>query len=236
MKFSEHLQELKFRFFIWLGTFIVASILGFLLYDKVLFWLTEPLKQPLYYTSPVGGFEAVLEVSVFFGFMLSIPVLIFEIIGFLQPIIGHLSYKYMLIVTVTCFSLASIGILVAYYLVVPNTLRFLGEFGGEQLQPIISTSEYFSFILKYLFTFGLIFQLPLFLLLINYISPLSPLSLLKQLRTVILISFIAAAILTPTPDFANQTIMALPIILLYLFSILLVSISFKPPFKRFLHK
>lgn len=229
--FLEHLQELKSRFFVWLAFFVGGSIVGYFLYPPLLSWLIAPLGKPLYYTSPTGGFETVFSVSVFFGFVISIPVLLYQTVKFLEPtILGKSVRSYIWILLFSLF-LATSGIVLSYYVILPSALGFLGKFGGETLSALISTQDYFSFVTKYLLGFAVLFQLPLAMLLVNKFKKLSIRKLLANFKYVFLFSFIISAILTPTPDFINQTIMALPIIVLYLISVFIIwltSLKAKP--------
>jgi sec-independent protein translocase protein TatC len=118
--------------------------------------------------------------------------------------------------------LASLGVLFAYYVSLPAALHFLANVDTQDLQSIITVNEYLNFVIGYVAGFALLFQLPLLMLFINRIKPLRPGRLMRIQRWVILISFIVAAFLTPTPDPINQAIMAFPIILLYQFSIGLI--------------
>jgi sec-independent protein translocase protein TatC len=115
-----------------------------------------------------------------------------------------------------------LGMLFAYFVSLPAALKFLGGFSSGEIKSLISTNEYFSFVTGYLIGFGLLFQLPLIMVFINKIVRLDFKKLMKLERWVILVAFIIAAILTPTPDFVNQTIMAVPIILLYQISALMI--------------
>lgn len=225
----EHIQELRARFVAWFLVFLVGSFGGYLLYPRLLSWLILPLNKPLYYTSPVGGFEAVLEVSVLFGFLCSIPILVYEVLKFIQPGVRNTPVQSVAWYVFCSIVLAVIGIALAYFFVLPKALRFLNAFGGDNLQALISTQDYFSFTSKYLLGFALLFQLPLVMLAVNTYKPLNPNQLLGWLRYVVLLSFIIAAILTPTPDVVNQTIMASPIVVLYLFSIALIWMTSRSP-------
>jgi sec-independent protein translocase protein TatC len=108
-----------------------------------------------------------------------------------------------------------VGVVFAYFVSLPAALYFLSSFGSEEMASLISTTEYFSFVSRYMLGFGLLFQLPLIMILVNSVYQLKIRTLFKYQKWVILVSFILAAILTPTPDVFNQLIMALPIILLY---------------------
>lgn len=218
----EHLDELKYRLIWWLATFVVGSVIGYAAYHPIFSFLIHPLNKPLFYSSPVGGFEAVLTVAFLFGFVVSIPMLLYQGFRFIIPAFPTVSFHRLPLLIFFSFFLCGIGIAVAYVLILPAALQFLGAFGEGTLQALITTNDYFSFVIRYLLGFAILFQLPLVLLVINSISPLSPKTLLGYFRHVIVISFVIAAVLTPTPDFANQTIMAIPLIVLYLFSVLLV--------------
>lgn len=220
--FLEHLQELKNRFLVWFLYFIASSFVGYFLYPILLSWLIIPLNKPLYYTSPVGGFEAVFEVSVFFGFIVSIPALLYQVVKFIEPSVNKKPIKSFIGYIIISFTLAIFGMLLAYYLVLPAAFQFLNKFGGDKLSALISTKDYFSFVTKYLLGFALLFQLPLAMYVINKYVKLNPKNLMGQFKYVFLFSFIIAAILTPTPDFINQTIMASPIVVLYLFSVAMI--------------
>lgn len=217
--FLEHLQELRYRFFIWFSVFMLGSLAGYFLYTPILSVLTKPLNKPLYYTSPIGGFETILTISLFFGFLISIPVFIYQVIKFIEPGFGNRSIKSFIWSAVLSFLLSIVGVSVSYFFVLPAALTFLSKFGGSELTPLISTKDYFSFVTKYLTGFAILFQLPLVMHLINKYKKLNVKNLLSNFKYVFLSSFVIAAILTPTPDLVNQSMMALPIILLYLLSV-----------------
>jgi len=222
---KDHFAELIRRFYIWLIFFILGSIVGYFNYSRLLEWLITPLHKPLFYTSPIGGFEAVFGVSALFGFIFSLPILVIQIIKFIEPASdkfnGKKIFKYLLI----SLLLAITGIWVSYYLVFPASLEFLGKFGSTQLEALISTKDYFNFVTRYLLGFAILFQLPLAIYLISLFTTVSAKLLLKQFKYVFAGSFLIAAILTPTPDLVNQTIMATPILLLYLITVLVLYIK-----------
>ena len=219
------MQELRQRFLLWALSLVAGSLIGYFLYEPILEVLIQPLKQPLFYSSPIGGFETVLGVSILFGFVVSIPVFIYHLIKFVEPVIGSISKKHIFTWIFASFMLAASGMLVAYYLLIPASLQFLGKFGSDQLKALISTRDYFSFVTKYMLGLAFLFQLPLCLFIINRFTPLSPRRLLKYFRYVVIASFVIAAILTPTPDIVNQAIMAAPLIGLYLISVAVIGVS-----------
>jgi sec-independent protein translocase protein TatC len=217
---KDHFSELFHRLYWWIIVFIIASIIGFFYSDSILYWLIAPLHRPLFYTSPVGGLEAVLNTSVFFGFVLSLPILIYQLIKFIEPACPGFHRRQLLTFALISLLLALLGVTLSYYLIFPAAISFLNSFGSAQLLSFISTREYFSFIMKYLVGFAILFQLPLVIYLLSFFISLTPKLLIQKFKHVVVFSFILAAILTPTPDFINQTIMAAPIIGLYLLSVL----------------
>jgi len=225
LQFNEHLSELVTRFYWCIGSFVLGSILGYLNYNFILNWLISPCKRPLYYTSPTGGFESVLNIAIFSGIIFAFPVLVFNLIKFIQPVNPKLENKKFLIYLFISFALSLLGILLSYYVVFPASLNFFDKFGSNQLGTIISTKDYFLFITKYLLGFALFFQLPLAIYFLSLFIKITPRILFKKIKYVIAVSFLVAAILTPTPDIVNQSIMAAPIIFLYLLSILTIYIK-----------
>ena len=116
------------------------------------------------------------------------------------------------------------GVAFAYLLVWPAAVKFFLGFGSESLQPMLSLGQYLSFLLSFILPFGIIFNLPLALLVLAKMGIISSNFLAKQRRMMILVAFIVGGIITPTPDIFTQTMMAIPIILLYEASIWAVKI------------
>jgi sec-independent protein translocase protein TatC len=221
---SDHIKELKNRFLFWFGCFLIASIGGYLLYQPLLDWILTPLNSPLFYTSPVGALQAVFVISILFGFIISLPILFYETIRFLEPAIEKKLNSIFIYIFIS-FLLAISGVLTAYYSVLPATLQFLSNFATGKLQALISTQDYFSFITKYFIAFAIFFQIPLIVYILGRVINLQVKVLLKYWRHVFVLSFLLSAIITPTPDLINQSIMAIPIIILYLISIIVLAIS-----------
>lgn len=220
--FIDHVFELRQRFFWCFLFFLLASALGYTFHQTLLTWLLYPLKQTLYYTSPGGGLNLVIQVCLLFGFFLSLPVFIYHIYRFIEPVFSHHTSHIITRLLISSIVLTILGICFAYFIALPAALFFLSGFSTDQVKSLITTNEYFSFATHYLVGFVLLFHLPLILLGINYVSPLRTRQLLQKARLVIVISFIVAAIMTPTPDLFNQAIIALPVILLYYFSVCII--------------
>lgn len=220
--FSEHLLELRQRLFASVFFLLLGTIAGYLIHSHILELLIAPLNQPIFYSSPAGGFDFVIKLSLFFGFTVSVPVFIYHTLKFIEPVLPERSGSRMLLIVFGSVALLVLGVLFAYFVSLPAALHFLGLFASEGVEALIAADQYFSFVTRYLFGFGLLFQLPLVLLLINSVRRISTQQLMGYQKWVVLLSFVVAAVLTPTPDVLNQLLMALPIIGLYQLSLLLL--------------
>ena len=201
---------------------VVGCGIGYAVHVPLFSVLKKPLEQELYYNTPIGGFNAMLKISVLVGLVIGIPFLIYQICRFITPAFEKLSAKRPLKVLFWSIILATVGVAFGYFISLPSALKFLTNYDSQNIQPLIIVGEYLNFVFSYLLGFAVLFQLPLVMLFINHVRPQNPRNLMKQQRWVILFSFIIAAILTPTPDPVNQFIMAAPVILLYQISVGLV--------------
>lgn len=218
----DHILELRARLLWYLVFLCVASAVAYYYNSQITALLIAPLQQNLYYTNPVGGFQFTLQVAIFAGFIVTVPVLSYQIINFIRPAFHAVSYRSILLYLCVSVLLVILGVITAYLLIVPTTLRFLQSFGGDAIQPLITADAYFGFITWYLSGFAILFQLPLLMILLNQIAGVSHSVFLKYQRIVIAVSFVAAAILTPTPDVFNLMLFALPLLALYYGSICII--------------
>lgn len=221
LTFLQHIEELRARLFWIVGSVLVISSLGYLIKDQLIDVLLHPLgQQQLYYLTPVGGFSFLIKICFYFGILVSIPLIVFHLYRYLQPLM-HAAAP---VKTYIFFSslLAAGGVSFAYFVSLPAALHFLTDFNIGQITAMLTVDSYLTFVLSYLLGAALLFQIPLVLLIINRITPLKPKGLMSYQRHVILGAFIIAAIISPTPDIANQGLLALPIIIMYQIGILLV--------------
>jgi sec-independent protein translocase protein TatC len=220
--FIEHIYELRRRLLTCVIFVAVGAGIGYSINERLLAIIQQPLGQKLFYTSPTGGFSFVFMLCIFFGIIFALPCIIYQIIAFLKPVLPHVTRRSMLFYPVCSVILAGLGITFAYFVSLPASLHFLANFGGGNIEALITTDTYFNFALSYIVGFAILFQLPLLLIITNRITPLKPGKLMKWQRYIIVGSFILAAIITPTPDPFNQLLMAGPIIILYQLSILFI--------------
>lgn len=219
---AEHIDEIRFRLFWVVITLLLASGVGYFLHKQLLLLAQKPLGSELYYTSPGGGITFIFKLCFSFAFVVALPVILYHFMRFFFPVMAHIQQK-----TITKFVIASIilaysGVTFAYFVSLPAALHFLSNIGNYSLSALITVDTYFDFVVSYLLGFAVLFQTPIIVLFINKIKPLTPGGMMRGQRYIVLASFIVAAILTPTPDPVNQTIMALPAIVLYQFSVFMV--------------
>ena len=220
--FLKHIHELRSRILASLFFIFLFSAAGYLLREKLLDLLLKPIGTTLIYTSPAGAINFIFKISFIFGLFCTIPVILYEVFKFISPIFSTNQLKRALVLLIFSTILLLSGAIFAYLVILPASFNFLTEFSSDKLSPLISTESYLDFVTAYLLGFGVIFQLPLILIFLNFFYKLSSKVLIKYLRYIVLFSFIFSAIITPTPDFLNQCLIALPFIILYIFSILIV--------------
>jgi len=183
-------------------------------------WINQPIAPyltttngKLIFISPFEKFFAYLWLSLFAGFVLSSPFWFYQIWKFISPGLYKNERKLGLVFVSMAVGLFLSGVLFVYFVVYPFSFRFLLQFGGDEL-PYISLKPYLSFFLRTAFVFGIVFELPLFLLGALKLKLLSP-QQLKQARpyVIVLIAFLSALI-TP-PDIFSMLFMMLPLYLLF---------------------
>lgn len=234
--FMDHVQELKGRLF-WVAVFFVlAAGATYPFTQKIVNFLVHPLgKQQLYYMSPAGGLSFMIKVCMYAGFIAVLPVLTYHLYKFISPVMKKHSARMVLGYTFASTILALCGIAFAYFVSLPAALHFLTNIGLNQVTAMLTIDAYMSFIIAYLLAGALLFQLPLIMIIINNVKPLSPKKLMNYQRHIIVGSFILAALISPTPDAVNQAILAAPMIIMYQIGIVIIWFQRRSASKRMSH-
>lgn len=221
MTFTEHLNELRVR----LVRCLIAVFIGFLacygfaeqlfmLLMEPLITLLEPSGGSLIYTGLPEAFFTHLKVAALAGLFVASPYVFYQIWMFIAPGLYEGERKYMIPIAL-CSALCFVtGALFGYFVVFPYGFQFFLGYASEAIQPMPSVKEYFSFSTSMLFAFGLIFELPLFMLFLSVLGVVNYKTMRKYRKFAILGNFVVAAILTP-PDVVSQILMAGPMCLLY---------------------
>lgn len=165
--------------------------------------------------------------------VLASPVIFSQIWRFIAPGLYH-HEKRVLVPFATISTLCFVGgTAFGYFVVFPPAFTFLLGYSSAFLEPLPSVDEYFSLALRLFFAFGIIFELPVFMVFLGKIGLVNKAFLQKNRKYAVLIAFVVAAILTPTPDVVNQLLMAGPLVILYEISIVAVALFARKPLAGF---
>lgn len=220
----DHVRELQGRLFAVAITFIVFSAAAYPFFDRIANFLLAPLGKDheLVYLTPGGAFSFIIQVCMYVGFVVALPVVIYHVYRFIMPVMNKVTLKMAILYTAMSFVLAIAGMLFAYYVSLPAALYFLTSFNLYHINPMLTIDSYFSFIMTYMLVGALLFQIPLLMLLINGVTPLKPKQLMQHQGKILLGSFIVAALVSPTPDALNQILLASPMVVMYQVGVVLV--------------
>ncbi|WP_435198555.1 twin-arginine translocase subunit TatC [Janibacter sp. GS2] len=230
MPLKEHLLEFRNRLMIAAAAIIIGAVVGWMIYDGVYDQLTLPFKEyektaradgddaivSLNFANATSAFSTQLGISIFTGVILSSPIWVWQIWAFILPGLTKREKRISLGVFATAMPLFLTGCFFAY-LTLPKALIILFGFTPDDgnSSNIQQASDYFSFVTRFILAFGLAWLLPVFLVGLVAIGVLSGRTLLKSWRVAILLIFISAAIITPTPDPFTMFLLAGPLCVLY---------------------
>lgn len=246
LPFTAHLQELRQRLIKSLLAVVVGFGISFSFSEKIFQLLTLPLRanlrllthepyieivpkpnpvNKLVFLAPAEAFWMHIKVSIVAGLVLALPFILFQVWKFVAPGLLPSEKKYVGPFIVAGTGLFLIGDLFCFLVILPFAMGFLLTYKTESLTPMISVGSYMDFTLKFLLAFGAVFELPIVILFLTRLGIIRPETLSKNRKYAVLIAFVLAAILTPTPDAFNQTLMAGPILILYEVGIIISKIS-----------
>lgn len=226
MTFTEHLEELRWCLLKSLGAVVLGFALSYAFSERIFAFMVAPLRQilqpgeSLIGTGVVEAFFTEMKVALVAGVFLACPVIFYQLWRFITPAL-HQSEKQLVIPFVLCASLFFVGgAYFCYRVVLPVAfLYFIEQYRSLGVAPEIRIGEYFTFFFRMVLAFGITFELPVFTFFLVRIGLVDYRFMWRSFRYAIVVIFILAAILTPTPDVINQTLLALPMTLLYLLSI-----------------
>ncbi len=202
---------------------LVATGVGFYFAKDIILLLKAPahLGKPLQIISPTEGFTTYMRVSLFSGIALAMPVILYEIYAYVDPALRPKERRFLLTLGPFVLLLFIGGMAFCYFLLLPNAINFLFTFGSEVFEASPRASEYISFVTTFILGVGLVFEMPVIIFAITRIGLVQRSWLAKRRPYVVLICFMLGAIITPTPDPFNQTLVAVPMYLLFELGLLL---------------
>jgi sec-independent protein translocase protein TatC len=218
MPFMEHLGELRTRIMRSLIALLVGLAIAFPFSQTVVDWLARPIQKSgntLVFLAVTEAFWVQMKVALFLGLFIAAPAILWQVWRFVEPGLHRHEKKYAAPFVIIGSLLFIGGGAFSLLVVTPNAIAFLLSYARPGLQPMISIGNYVDFLVKFTLAFGAVFEVPLAMTLVARMGLVSPRAFAKNRKYAILGAFIAGAILTPTPDMVNQSLMAGPIILLY---------------------
>jgi sec-independent protein translocase protein TatC len=233
MPFLDHLEELRRRIIWALVALAICAVLGFFIVTEldVIGLLERPFQkvmpgQNLLFTSPTTPVVVTFKLAFVVGFIMALPVIAFQTWSFFSPALYEHEKRLVIPAITVGFLLFLAGIAMAYFFVLPLGLKFLLGFQAESLEPIITIDEYLKFATRLIIAFGVIFEMPVVLVLLGLLGIVTPDGLRKYRRHAVVILAISAALLTPA-DVGTMFMLFTPMILLYELSIWLVRLVVK---------
>ena len=227
MALGDHLRELRNRITISAVAIVAAGIVGWVNYDRVIAALTKPLTDldairdgvvNINFAGMTDAFALQLTVSLFVGLLLASPIWLMQIWGFIVPGLTKKEKMVARLFVVTAVPLFLAGCFFAF-IMVPKAVAVLLGFTPQGAYNLQDGSQYLNFVLKFIVAFGCAFLLPVFLVALNLVGVLSAKAMLKGWRPAVMIIFVFAAIMTPTPDAYTMLFLATPMIVLYFTSV-----------------
>jgi sec-independent protein translocase protein TatC len=225
MSFIEHLEELRRRLIVCLVAVGAGFVISYIFKERLFTILTRPLVTAL----PPGGkmiftglpeaFLCYIKVAIFSGIMLAVPVILHQMWRFVAPGLYSRERHFMLPLMVLSCLFFACGVLFGFFVVFPFAFKYLMSFGSDIIRPLPSMSQYLSLSTALLLAFGFSFELPVVLTMLAHVGLISVRFLERNRKYALLLAFVAGAVLTPTPDAINQSLLAVPLLALYEISI-----------------
>ena len=236
MTIFEHLEEFRYRLVISAVAFFIGSIIAYFLFHQILHLLELPIdkggriagvtiKGGLSVQGVTTAFTVRLKIAIFGGFVIALPVILFQIWRFITPGLEPQEKKYAIPFVLGSVGLFLFGAVVAY-LVLPEALGFLLRF-GRGLNQIIFLDQYIGFVTFMVLAFAITFEIPMLLLFLAAAGVVSSQWLRKHRRHAIVVSVIVAAVATPSQDPYSNGMLAIPLYLMYEAAVLIVRFVMK---------
>jgi sec-independent protein translocase protein TatC len=229
MTLVEHLRELRNRVFKSVLTIVVAMVVSWFFYDQLLDLIIRPYEeadasgaraaadQKLFLPTITAPLTLQLKICGLAGFVLASPVWLYQVWAFVMPGLHRNERKWTLVFATVAGPLFMAGVALGY-LVLPKGIDMLLSFTGENIANFIDVQSYLSFVIRMMLAFGIAFEIPLFVVLLNLAGVISGAQLANMRRWIILLAFVFAAVATPSADPFSMLALAIPMTLLFLAS------------------
>jgi sec-independent protein translocase protein TatC len=233
MSFLEHLEELRVRLIHCLAALAVGFAVCWFYHEQIFHLLTQPLRRAypdvkFIVTGPSEALILYMKMSFFVGIFVAAPYILYQVWAFIAPgLYPHeKAYAVPFIAAGSLFFL--LGGAFGHLYLFPITFRFLVQFSGQDMTFLPKVDEYYSFYSWFLLGLGLVFQLPVVVFVLARIGLVTPSFLLRKFKYAVLLAFVVSALITPTPDIVTQSLLALPMLGLYLLGVVVAWIFGRP--------
>jgi sec-independent protein translocase protein TatC len=224
----QHLGELRSRLVVSAIALVVTTAIAFFFGTQLIRLLLIPVDCTFIPTyschmpptvlvsfSPTENFTTYFRVALFAGIALAMPVILYEIYAYIDPALLPKERRFIQFMGLPVVGLFIAGMLFCYFILLPNAIKFLVTFGDEVIKNQLRAADYLSFVTIFILGMGLVFEVPVAIFALVKIHVITRQWLAKQRRYAFLAAFVIGAIITPTPDPFNQTLVAVPMYLLF---------------------
>ena len=232
MTFQDHITELRRRVMYSAIAVLITTIIAFIFHEQILYLLMQPAQgftdipsgKPIY-TDLTEFLSTAMKASLLVGFFAALPFVLFQMVLFVAPGLSPSERRYLYLLIPAVIFAFILGAAFGYRILFPPAVHFLLSFGSDIATPYIRIGNYVSLMMSLLLWMGVVFETPIVLFFLSRIGIVTPRQLGRQRRYAIVVAFILGALITPTFDPINQTLVALPIIVLYEIGIWLAKIG-----------
>lgn len=231
MEIVEHLDELRKRLIIIIGTFIISFILAFIFVQEIYDWITRDLETALAVLGPLDIIMIYFSIAAVAALALTIPVIILQLWIFVKPGLTTEEQRASIMYIPASFVLFIGGLAFGYFVVLPLVLEFLLNLGAGTFETVFTADRYFQFVLRMTVPFSVLFEMPLVIMFLTSIGAITPQGMHKN-RKYAYFAIVIVSVLVSPPDFLSDVLVIIPLIFLYEISISLSKAVYKKRLKR----
>jgi len=227
LTFTSHLGELRRRLTYCVIGVVVTTGVSFVFVRDIFhfFQSRAPADVPIIYTGVTEMLGTYIKLGIYCGVAMALPFLLYQAMLFIAPGLTRRETKNVILLLVGVVLFFICGVVFTYYILLPPAMGFLLNFGTDIAEPMISIGSYVSVVVRLTFWIGVVFNLPVLMYFLSRIGILNPSWLARNWKWSFLVAFALGAVITPTMDPFNQTLVAAPIIVLYFMGIALAQLA-----------
>lgn len=226
MTLLDHVRELRDRLFKAVIALLIGAAVGLFFAERIIQILLGPYgARPLLVISPTSSLTNVFTVALTVGMVLALPFILYQILAFIFPGLMPNERKWILLGLPFGFVLFVLGATFAFFVMLPAAVGFLTGIFPSVFKYDLTPDEYIPFVAGVMFWMGVAFEMPLIIFILAKANVVNARVLQKHWRWAVVIIAVIAALITPTPDPINMSIVMVPLLLLYVFSILMAKLA-----------